>query len=374
MNEQAHVVAVYRTEGVRMPLQSFSTPGAVTDLDPASRKAWSGLVSKMLDGAKRGHPQFFNPLTKDAGATPATKVMRWGAFSRKLARRPAPLRWELGEDRNAQEEYCEWVAIRDNAGKIKRVIFTTEVPEYYRFLALQARSVLVAIYKKHVSPNVKESDLFSGTQYNPTNRWNVLGAMHMMQGANTLGAAVTLVAQATDQRVRNGLALSNASDLIDCGIGADPERNSDPLIVTDVNALPRTKANISFTDPIGFYVDRLRTVGWTTPDGSDPAKFWKVTAAAGSAVRAVYEVPAAKKYTVSDLDQRRADQLTISDRGVRRRASDRHRARQEQHRAKALWWRWARRGRARRDLADITAASGCGRLTDIALGLIASIR
>lgn len=286
-----------------MPLQELSTPGAVTDVEPAARKAWSALVSSMLDEAKAGRPQFFNPLKKDPGPKPARKVMRWRAFSRKLALQPAPLRWEKGEDRNKQEEYCEWVAMRDQDGAITRVIFTSEVPEYYRFLSLRARNVLVGLYKKHVSPNVKEADLFSGSQYNPTNDWNLRGAMHMIQGANTLGAAVTLVAQASVQRVGNdGLPLANANDLIACGIGADQDRNSDPLIVTDVNALARAKANISFADPVGLYIDRLRTVGWTTPDGSDPATFWKVTRGRkGSAVRAVFEVPPSKPFTIGDI-------------------------------------------------------------------------
>jgi hypothetical protein len=191
----------------------------------------------------------------------------------------------------------------DQDGVITRVIFTSEVPEYYRFLSLRARNVLVALYKKHVSPNVKEADLFSGSQYDPNNVWNLRGAMHMIQRFNTLGAAVTLVAQASVQRVRNGLPLANASDLIECGINADRDRNSDPLIVTDVNALARAKANISFADPVGLYIDRLRTVGWTTPDGSDPATFWRVTRGRkGSAVRAVFEVPPSKPFTIGDIE------------------------------------------------------------------------
>jgi hypothetical protein len=285
-----------------MALTSFGTPGGVDELDAAGRANWSLFVSDLLERNRTGHPQFFNPLSTDSGPAAATKIMRWAALSRKLSVRPVPLRWTLGENRDAQEEYCEWVAIRDAAGRIDKVIFTTEVPDYYRFLAKRSPDVLVALYKKHVSSRVKREDLFNGLSYNPRNRWNAAGAMHMVQQSNTLEAAVVLVAQATDQKKRGNAFLTNAADLIPCGIGADGARNSDPLIVTEVNTLARQKLNISLTDPMGLYLDRLRTAGWQTPDGTDPATFWKVVrGSAAHGVRAVLQVPKAKGYKVSDI-------------------------------------------------------------------------
>jgi hypothetical protein len=110
------------------------------------------------------------------------------------------------------------------------------------------------------------------------------------------------VAESTVQRERTGIPVTNANDLIDCGIAADRKRNSDPLIVTDVNELARRKANISLSDPIGLYIDRLRTVGWTSPDGTDPAAFWRVTRGkTGFGLRAVYEVPTSKPFGIGEI-------------------------------------------------------------------------
>jgi hypothetical protein len=127
--------------------------------------------------------------------------------------------------------------------------------------------------------------------------------MHMVQGANTLGAAVLLVAQSTIVRAGDGGPMTNANDLIRCGVNADPDRNSDPLIVGDVNTLARRGARITFDDPAGLYLDGLQTAGWETPrPGDDPNEFWRITRGDEEhALRAVYEVPADRGYTVSDI-------------------------------------------------------------------------
>lgn len=294
-----------------MALQAFTTPGGVTDMSDRGRRAWSRDVAKSLTDNATGNPaipndsprdQFFNPLGVELAADNTTKVMRWGAFPRKLARQPAPRRWQLAESRDAQEEYCEWVGVKDAQNRITRAIFTSEVPSYFHLLAADDPARLLDVYRRHVSPDVQRADLMSGTVYQERNRWNRTGAMHMVQGANTLGAAVLLVAQATIVRAGNGGPMTNANDLIRCGVNADPDRNSDPLIVGDVNTLARTGARITFADPAGLYLDGLQTAGWETPDDADPNEFWTVTRGTEDlALRAVYEVPAAKGYTVSDI-------------------------------------------------------------------------
>lgn len=288
-----------------MALSAFSTPGSVTDLSAAGRAAWSRDVAALLDRQVAGgdHPQFFNQLNVPLAVDATTKVMRWGAFPRKLAREVAPRRWTLGEERNRQEEYCEWAAERDRQGRITRAFFTTEVPSYYHRLANDAPKKLLAVYRKHVSAAVQPRDLIrTNGSYNPGNVWNRQGAMHMIQGANTLDAAVILVAQATVVRTSPQGLITNANELIRCGVGADADRNSDPLIVGDVNTLARTGAGITLEDPIGLYIDSLQTAGWTTPDGSDPASFWTITRGdRAHAVRAVYAVPPGRGFLVSDI-------------------------------------------------------------------------
>jgi hypothetical protein len=39
-----------------------------------------------------------------------------------------------------QDEYCEWVVKRDGQNNIKEVIFTSEPPEYYDFVAFPKKS------------------------------------------------------------------------------------------------------------------------------------------------------------------------------------------------------------------------------------------
>ena len=295
-----------------MALQAFTPPGGVTDLSDRGRQAWSRDVAKSLTDNARGNPnvpndsprdQFFNQLGVELAADATIKAMRWGAFPRKLARQPAPRRWTLAESRDAQEEYCEWVAVRDSQNRIVKAIFTSEVPSYFHLLAADDPQRLLDVYRKHVSPDVRLNELMSGSSYQERNRWNRSGAMHMVQGANTLGAAVLLVAQASIVRAGSGGPMTNANDLIRCGVNADPDRNSDPLIVGDVNTLARQGARITFDDPAGLYLDGLQTAGWETPNANDdPNEFWVITRGdENHALRAVYEVPADRGYTVSDI-------------------------------------------------------------------------
>jgi hypothetical protein len=78
--------------------------------------------------------------------------------------------------------------------------------------------------------------------------------------------------------------------------------NSDPLIVGDVNTLARAHADITLDDPVGLYIDSLQTTGWVTKDGSDPADYWQITRGTEDhALRAAYEVPEERGFTVSDV-------------------------------------------------------------------------
>jgi hypothetical protein len=293
-----------------MALDVFSSPGSVDDLSERGRQAWSRDLNELLTQETQGdpdtpndspRPQFFNPLGVELDSDATEKVMKWSAFPRKLARLPAPERWRLAEERDRQEEYCEWSAERDRNGRIVRAFFTTEVPGYYHLLAADDPERLVNLYRNHISESIRPCELISSGRYVERNRWNLHGAMHMIQQANTLPAATTLVAQSTIVRSDGGRLLTNANDLIRCGVIADMDRNSDPLIVSDVNSLARADAAISFADPLGIYLDSLQTAGWASPDGSDPASFWKITRGAEHAIRAVYQVPPELGFTVSDV-------------------------------------------------------------------------
>lgn len=305
-----------------MPLERFDPPGFVDDLDEAQTQAWSDWISGQLDvvrdrdGSDEGllnygpRPQFFNPLRTAPAADAVEKDITWTAFPRilKISSVSDAQRWRKGDNsRDAQDEYCEWSVVRDPATqKLAKVTFTSEGPEYWEFLAAVNPQRVLDLYRKHVDARVEHAHLFSaGGAYNPRNRWNNStegGAMHLIQANNTLGAEIELAAAATIVRRRQGTLVTAEQELIECGAYGQAERFSDPHIGAEVNALARQKADITLANPVGLCIGGLSVAGWQTPDGSDPASYWTVTRGTPQkAVRAVYEVPAAKGFVVGDI-------------------------------------------------------------------------
>ena len=96
--------------------------------------------------------------------------------------------------------------------------------------------------------------------------------------------------------------LTGEQELIQCGQYGAPERHSDPHIGAQVNSLTRQRADVTLRNPIGLYFHGLDTAGWQTPDGSDPAPFFRFTRGIGDTpVRAVFEVPAGHGFVVGDI-------------------------------------------------------------------------
>jgi len=279
---------------------------------------WSDAISATLDAAHAGHAgflndrprrQFFNPLRTPIGPDPVERSIDWIAFPRQVQIRPGSQRDHRAAadaERSRQDEYCEWSVARRADGAITRVEFTSEPASYWEFLAKRNPARVVALYQEHVNPAVKEADLFAGGRYDPFNRWNSGtsgGAMHLIQQDNTLGAEIELAAASTIVRRIGGRVLKTAAELIACSRYGEGNRNSDPHIGSEVNAIARAGAEITLANPIGLYIDRLDTAGWKTPDGTDALEFWRLTRGAeGHTVRAVFEVPAAKGYTVGDVE------------------------------------------------------------------------
>ena len=183
--------------------------------------------------------------------------------------------------------------------------FTSEGPEYWRFLASVDPDKVVQLYRQHIGPEVKADHIFQRGNYIPRNRWNNStsnGAMHLIQRNNTLDAEIELAAAATIVRVIDGRTLDAEQELIRCGQYGQPERNSDPHIGAVVNELARAKHDITLANPVGLCIAGLSVAGWQTPDGSPASAYWKITRGTpDKALRAVYEVPAGKDFTVSDI-------------------------------------------------------------------------
>lgn len=298
-------------------MQSFDPPGFLEDLEPQQRLAWSDWIAQQIDAARAGQPQlydfdaprprFFNALTTPAdGAT--EKDITWTAFPRLVEIDAASNedRWRTADStRDVQDEYCEW-SVEHRDGRLARVTFTCEGPEYWEYLAAVNLAAVADLYRRFINPEVQEKDLV-GTdgRYNARNKWNastVNGAMHLVQQNNTLSAEIELAAGASNARSRNGQLLTDATALIKCGAYGQPERHSDPSIGAIVNGLARANADITLANPVGIYFDSLSTAGWRTPDGSNPGDFWKIVRGTPQKpVRAVFEVPAGKGFLVEDI-------------------------------------------------------------------------
>jgi hypothetical protein len=305
-----------------MALTSFDPPGFLGDLNQVQHQQWSDFVSSQLDAARSRDGsdfglandgprlQFFNPLTDPPDPDAIEKDISWSAFPRLVEIDSVNdiQRWRKADNsRDVQDEYCEWSVTRDPAThKITQVMFTSEGPEYWSFLAASNPAKVLELYQTHVSPKVTMQDLFSAQRtYNPRNRFNNStegGAMHLIQRNNTLGAEIEIAGAATIIRERNGQILTGEQDLIMCGRYGQAERHSDPHIGAEVNALARAHHDITLANPIGLCIAGLSTVAFRTPDGSDPASYWRITRGSPEkALRAVYEVPPGKGFVVGDI-------------------------------------------------------------------------
>ena len=244
-----------------MLLPAFDPPGFLDDLNADQKKRWSESISDDVDSEMAGKDavghHFYNATKTDPGNDVTTAEISWTAFPRK-------------------------VQINSPSDKV------------------------LSLYQQFVSPNVTKADLFpDGTNYDPNNKFNnstTNGAMHLGQVNNTLGAEIDIAVRSTIIRKINGTVLTGERELIDCGQYGDPDRNSDPHIGAQVNMIARKDAFVAVANPVALYIAGFAPLGWQTPDSSDPKDFWKIVRGdAAHGLRAVYEVPAAKGFTVGDI-------------------------------------------------------------------------
>jgi hypothetical protein len=234
-------------------------------------------------------------------------------------------------------EYCEWhVARAPDSHKIKKVVFTSETPEYWRAsfgdaLELEDgsryefpgnRSLVLKLYRELVSPEVELEDLIAQEdivsehpsggylnktcegEYNPYNKWNTThGIVHLCSPPNTLQAEIELGANATLVREDSrGHILVEPEPLICCTANGNPDRNSDTTIGSTVNALARMGAYVTLRNPLGLYIDHIDLAGWAAPDGGGVADCVSIVRGTpGMIQRLEVEVPLERGFTVSDL-------------------------------------------------------------------------
>lgn len=184
-----------------------------------------------------------------------------------------------------QDEYLEWVTRRDAAGRIAEVVFTAEGPEYWQRIALD-RNLLIKLYREMISGSVDVNDLFFDRDvcylnrnqggpvcyrrgdYNPYNQWNMVGAVHLTQPANTLGAEIALAKDAS-LRYGDGAEVTIDPQLVACGGYGGINRMSDPTIGFIVNTAARGGKFVALRNPIGLYISHIEEDKFALQDGQD---------------------------------------------------------------------------------------------------------
>ncbi|WP_281637885.1 hypothetical protein [Flavobacterium marginilacus] len=247
--------------------------------------------------------------------------------------------------RGWQDEYCEWAVTRNSKNQITRIDFTCENPEYWNSLWLVDPNKVVSLYQSVLNkPQITLADLSlsgavnpitGGPVYNPLNKWNsgtvssetTGGAIHLTSTPNTLQTEIGLATAATVQRNNPSGTTGNTvwpqrlynNLLCDAQYG-QKNRNSDPTIGGNVNNLVNgiLTANVpqvaTLADPPGLYIQMPDFTNYKTPDGTDASAFWKIVRGSKTLndqygnpmpgnfiLHAVFEVPADKNYTVSDI-------------------------------------------------------------------------
>ena len=198
--------------------------------------------------------------------------------------------------RDPQNEYCEWYVRRNAAGKITKVTFVTETPEYWQRLWNASSARVVQLYQDLVSPAVVEADLrigAPGSAYDMFNRWNTVdGIVHFIQNINTLHAAVGL----SESSVSTGAARDNYE------MPAVAPTSVDPRVKYDIGALARRGLSITLREPIGLYMVGYDDTGWTKPNGRPVGNYWRIRRGVpGQILRLEYAVPSSEGFVVGDI-------------------------------------------------------------------------
>lgn len=363
----------------------FRTPAGIQDFteNPLKQQAMNSFWSNNLDGFTQqgmlNNPwnstntpattNYYNPI--DNNPQSETASIKWSAFPGRLAFNfPTATQAQLNEmadtgnitgqitnapcntsgqqvayfpygPRGWQDEYCEWAVTKNAAGKITRIDFTCENPEYWNTLWAIDPNKVVELYQNILNkPQITLQDLSlpgvtnpitNQPVYNPLNKWNSGtvsnntqgGAIHLTSTPNTLQTEIGLATTSGIQRFNPPTPpysdntmwpSSQYNDLICVGVFGQRFRNSDPNIGGNVNNFVTSANMVTLADPPGLYIQMPDFSNYATPDGTDASSFWTIVRGSQTLndqfgnplpgnfiLHAVYEVPEEKGYTVSDI-------------------------------------------------------------------------
>jgi hypothetical protein len=359
-------------------LNAYDPPARMSDFDsiPGQRDAWHRFVLESFDQNiatvrkslqslkdKSRQPQFYSAVHYDPGGPVIEQAVVWNAFPKELLRRYGRDRALIEADRlwplsaydydwrydpavpadtgagmpgvglpdtygyRPTVEYCEWHVDRDTtSGRISRVAFTSEPPEYWqamfggtladsRVAFPGDKELVLDLYRKLVSPHVQFADLLvkqpfmspygrlRAGAYNPYNKWNTThGIAHLSAPPNALTAEINLAAVAT---VLYEDAAGDATvdpDALMAGTGmGGSNRNSDPTIAATVNVLARQGAMITLANPVGLYMDHIDVAGWELPGGHAAADWVRVVRGQERLIERLVVQSPTEEFDVSDV-------------------------------------------------------------------------
>jgi hypothetical protein len=288
----------------------FDTPASLRDLPAGSPlyDNWHNFLANHLNTktatgiAAAG--EFYDAYEVDVTVA-AEHSLVWMAFPRQVVvdhrddRRAAFVEADGDVDtRGPQNEYCEWHVTRNAAGKITKVVFVTESPEYWNELWAVDRATVVKLYQMLVNPAVVEADLRAagpGNMYNKFNRWNTTdGIVHLIQSINTLTAALHLA--------QNSIKIDQARDNYETPPPLPLRTSVDPRVKFDIGALVRKPLSITLREPIALYITGYDDTGWTKPNGAPVGNYWRILRGSpGRILRLEYRVPPGLGFVVGDI-------------------------------------------------------------------------
>jgi hypothetical protein len=320
-------------------------PGELAMLGAAGHDAWSSSVIDLVTAPQDEAPALRPRPDK---RTPYLWTTEWTGLPQRvvtcLGRQSALalLDWTGDEGssvrRRLQEEYVEWRTLRDDDGRLRRIEFTTELPEHWALAAAHEPGRLLATVAALAGgASVDPSDVFGdcdpfaasatpeeraagftgsmllgGSPYNGSR-----AICCMIQSTNTLTGLVSLLRGAlrTWTVVEEGGGTRRcfaAEDVLPLMPGlAVPGRASDPLLAERVARLAWEGRAVALDEPLGVYIQSAELGRLRTPDGGAVPPEWFVLSRGlpGSATpdglprwqRAVFEVPADEGYDLADL-------------------------------------------------------------------------
>jgi hypothetical protein len=290
-----------------MPLVArFDTPGSLRDAPPNSPfyAAWHRWLAGLVDNRTPVNGGEFVDPSQVALTPVGEPSYAWGGFPRPhlvTHRDDREAAHRAGEDRKAQHEYLEWHVTRDGDGRIVKVTFTTEPPEYWRLLARHEPDVVLALYRRLVSPEVQRRDLFTaGGEYKPENAWNTTrGIVHYVMSINGISP---LVQAEQDSPIRTRVADNYDAVPLTFAGGGQLVTSADARFSLDIGVLQRQGLSLTVREPVGLYMIDFDDTGFTRPDGTPAGDYWRIVRGKlGAALRAEYAVPASEGFTVGDV-------------------------------------------------------------------------